>query len=120
MSGHRKRSEINHKDGVDAGSATIEFTCSPFAPLALDGHADAMDSILDALEADPRALGVGGVGFDDKNGRVSTTFQVELAGGFSDAVEAAATILDDALLAANVDARTIGVTVVLGGPEGLP
>ena len=119
MSGHSPWREITHVGTASHRRAAIEFTCSPFAPLALAGHADAMDAILDALAADPRAIGAV-VGYDDKAGRVDAIFQVELARGFSDAVETAASIFDDALLAANVDSRTVGVTVVLGGPEGLP
>jgi hypothetical protein len=119
MSGHRPWSEIKHKASVAERSSQIEYSCSPFAPLGLDGHADAMDRILDALESDDRAIAPV-VSFDDEVGRVDALFQVELAGGFSDAVETAAAIFDDALLAADVDATTVGVTVVIGGPEGLP
>lgn len=116
VSGHTPWRAVKHKS--PSRPAPIEFSCSPWATLPVDGHADAMDRILDALEADLRALGPV-VGYDDGVCRVDAIFQVD-AGGFNDAVEAAAAIFDDALRAADVDARTVGVTVVVGGPEELP
>jgi hypothetical protein len=77
-----------------------------------------MDAMLDSLEADPRALGP--VGFDGELVQVHAVFQVEIVGGFSDAIETAAAAFDDALKAACVDERALGVNVVVGGPEGLP
>jgi hypothetical protein len=116
MTGHKPWSEIRHKS--PSGAAPIEFSCSPYARLPLDGHADAMSRILDALEADPRTIGPV-VGYDDELERVSSTFQVE-AGSFAEAVETSAAAFDDALRAADVGEYTIAVSVAAGGPELLP
>src|SRR5687768_10985416 len=65
--------EIEHKS--TASPIAVEFTCSPWAPLALDGHGDAMRRILTALEHDQRTLGPV-VGYDDERERVDALFQV--------------------------------------------
>lgn len=103
---------------------TIEYSCRPWAVIDVDRHADAMDRILDALETDERALGAGGVGFNDKTGEVSSVFQVEVADGGRGrdrATAAAQQIFDDALRAAGLEQRTAGVSVVRGDdPDLLP
>ena len=119
MTGHHAWHEIKHKAGVAEPPSAIEFSCLPWTRLELDGHGAAMDRILTALEADPRAIGPV-VSFDDETLRFDALFQVEGAGGFSDAVETAAAIFDNALREADLERYTIGVSIVLGGPEGLP
>lgn len=106
---------------------TIEYSCRPWAPLQLDGHADAMDRILDALEADPRALGPV-VGYDDDTGRVGAIFQVEVAEYDGDrpdtrtaAARLAGEVFDAALAAAGLEQRTRGLAIVEGDdPDQLP
>lgn len=102
---------------------TIEYSCRPFASLALDDHGDAMSRILGALEADPRALGAV-VGFDDELGRVDATFQVAVGGDFATVEYASAQasiIFDAALEAAGLEQRTAGLAIVEGDdPDLLP
>jgi hypothetical protein len=73
-----KWSEIKHKANVAERPPAIEFSCRPWTPLALDGHAAAMSRILTALEADPRAIGPV-VSFDDKTEILDALFQVARA-----------------------------------------
>lgn len=106
---------------------TTEYSCRPFAPLALDGHADAMNKILDALEADPRAIGPV-LDYDDATEQVGAIFQVEFPEVYdrgedarSVAAKLAGDIFDAALHVAGLEQRTVGLAIVEGDdPELLP
>jgi hypothetical protein len=107
---------------------TDYFSCLPWTRLELDGHAAAMDKILTALEADPRAIGPV-VGFDDGTLRVDALFQVSTGDAdvriepatAADAAKLAIEIFDAALVAAGLEQRTTGLTIVEGDdPDLLP
>lgn len=103
----------------------VEFSCRPAATVPVDGDAaDLLDAVLDALEDDPRAIAPA-VGYDYDTGQLSATFQIEIfpvpTPGIAEATAAASDILDDALAAAGVTARTSGAAVVEGDdPDQLP
>jgi hypothetical protein len=103
-----------------------EWTVSPEATLPPgldldrgDASGEVLDGILDALEADERAHGVGGCSFDRSDRWVGSIFQVHLdpAGEptIADAVEAGRVILADALAKAGLDATVDRVSAVRGG-----
>ena len=116
MSGHTPWREIRHKA---TAASTLEFSVHPWTTLDSDTDAEAvLDSVLDALEADPHALGPA-LGYDDVTRCVSATFQVEAPNLATAAVVATETF--DAALANATDRRTTGLSVVEGGdPERLP
>lgn len=102
---------------------TIEYSCRPWAHVDISDDA-AIGRLLDALEADERAIGVGGVAIEE-DGRVSSTFQVEAAAGdprrTGTAARIATEIFDEALAAAGLEQRTAGLAIVEGDdPDLLP
>lgn len=103
---------------------TSEYSCRPSASLSLAEHADVLDSILDALEADVRALGPV-LSYDDASQRVEALFQVEVKSDRLNPLDTAGIlarhIFDAALESAGLEQRTAGLAIVEGGdPELLP
>ena len=97
-----------------------EFSVSPFARLAVDPDDPRFDELLDELDRDDRALGVGGVTTSLDGAPVSTVFQVEAA-DLGEASDVAVKVFDRALERAGFGERTAGVAVVEGGdPDQLP
>lgn len=110
---------------------TTVFSCRPSAAVPVDGDAgDLLDDVLTALEANPRVLGAGGVGYDYETNRVESTFQVSpwptdgehLAFGLPETAAAIAIeIFNDALEAAGRTERVTTLAIVAGDdPELLP
>jgi hypothetical protein len=104
-----------------AATATrVECSVSPAAHFELDQNDERIDRVLDALIADPRALGAGSVSYDGH--WLSTVFQVELAAGddlLERAVTEARAILAAALEVAGIDGQVAGVSVVEGSDSDL-
>jgi hypothetical protein len=80
---------------------------------------DVMGKVHEALEADLRAHGVGGVAYDEDRCRLGSTFQVHLdperKPSITDAVEAGREILAAAFASAGVSGDVVAVTAVRGG-----
>lgn len=104
-------------------AVTLEFSVRPFARVPVnDDAADLLDAVGEALDRDPRALGLA-LGYDYDRQRVDAIFQVVPTPTRSivDAVVVAAAVFDAALARAGVEARTSGVAVVEGDdPDELP
>jgi hypothetical protein len=96
-----------------------EFSVRPWAAVCADPNDPRFDDLLDALEADTRVLGLGGLS-TTALGPVGTIFQVETE-TLADAAGLAVDLFDAALDRAGFPERTAGVSAVVGGdPEGLP
>lgn len=112
---------------VMTATRTIECSVRPAIRIRLRPGQDAgpiMEALGDALEHDPRALGVGGVACDYAHSQLSSTFQVAVEPGprlLERVHEVAAAIAADAIASSGISAMLAGIAVVEGDdPDQLP
>lgn len=110
---------------ADRAAGVVEFSVRPWTTIDLDTEDDGetMSALLEALIADPVALGPV-VGYEIPERRLYALFQVELR-PVADRLHVAASSValeafDRALAAAGVDERAEGLALVEGGPDDLP
>jgi hypothetical protein len=122
MAGRAKLRLVTARDELDQMIEPWEWTVSPDANIDLDvgvDRDDVMGKVHEALEADLRAHGVGGVAYDEDRCRLGSTFQVHLdperKPSITDAVEAGREIFAAAFVSAGVSGDVVAVTAVRGG-----
>lgn len=102
----------------------VVYSVRPVARVHADPNDERFDRLLDALLADPRALGASSITNGD-DGEVSTIFQVApsfpLLSGLDTAAILARHVFEDALAIAGFAAHVSAISVVEGDdPDQLP
>lgn len=101
-----------------SSKGTAMYTVRAAAQILIDGGPGLLlDQVLDALEADERAIAPV-CGYDSESGRIDSTFQIELELGPENNLGAAAaracSIFEDAFIRCRLFQATEAITVVTG------